>query len=1096
MFRTSMLFVLLALAQGLTSPSVSALGLGGMRTQSALNQPFYAEIELFDVKTDELDTVKVRLASADAFRDAGAERPHFLTRLRFTPMLGRAGQPIVQVTSREPIREPYLDFLVEVLWPEGRMVKEYTVLMDPPTRGSRSAPNVSMPNAAAPVRRAPPTARTTPPPPRTRPQAPAPRQSQPAAETAAASQPESRPVSPPVPPPMPQPVPRQAANTEFPLHYGPVRNGVGLWRIARRMAPPGASVAQTAMALYRNNQDAFVRGNINLLAVNSDLYIPTAEELFALDANTAERQFRDAMAGRKVTAEPITDIPAQPRLTIATAPAGSEPMGNEGDEREPDEGSASEAAPSSENVGALEEDLLLVREASESNRQETTELRDRIHNLEAQLNDIRRLLELRNEQLAQIQAAVRDPESARALGLDADELAMLGDAELEPVPKPADADASRELLPSTSAQATDGPISDLEPVEVLTEIARPTAEQQAIDAALSAPNLDTSAPETPAKPLSQLPDDVKQTLAIEIEPTPDNVPEESGVGVLGFLSTTVNRTPLWAVGAGVGTLLLGGLGWLAYRRRAQNVPNEPDEVFIDIEEVLSDTDGSESQLSWSEPSPVTDQQVAEDSRTLDLESLSEPSSGAPADTLSDVQGEGISEGEEIGVLAEADIYILYGRYREAEEILLEALRSSPAQPDLRYKLAEAYIGSDKQDALAQLAKHMKSAGEDRLDPEKWLEIQQVVDQLAPALEQSDGADLAAASEVIGADDSSDGEDSPHAQDDELRVSVQEMGLSTRGHMDTSDEDIELDLDLDLDLNNLDDPDQLDDTRSEEPLVSAALAAESAQESAPTAESSTEIELPEQPQSSVNLEKSADSEPPGQSELSVELKPPLASELPMESEPSMEPDPPTRPELLAELEPSTESESPAEPPTESELSALLYSHSDPSDESAVELHEQEVAESRPSSEGASQSETDDNLDLDLDALASLINSSQHAGTSKATNAAGESAGGGSDISLPPLELDFDELTLSSQSLADAEGVNKDGMAQDVESTEPPTGQWDEQAGLWNEVSTKMDLARAYVEMEDPEAARAILDDIVQEGNEEQQAEAKVLLERLG
>ena len=176
--------------------------------------------------------------------------------------------------------------------------------------------------------------------------------------------------------------------------------------------------------------------------------------------------------------------------------------------------------------------------------------------------------------------------------------------------------------------------------------------------------------------------------------------------------------------------------------------------------------------------------------------------------------------------------------------------------------------------------------------------------------------------------------------------------------------------------------------------------------------------------------------------------------------------------------------------------MLYSHSDPSDESAVELHEQEVAESRPSSEGASQSETDDNLDLDLDALASLINSSQHAGTSKATNAAGESAGGGSDISLPPLELDFDELTLSSQSLADAEGVNKDGMAQDVESTEPPTGQWDEQAGLWNEVSTKMDLARAYVEMEDPEAARAILDDIVQEGNEEQQAEAKVLLERLG
>ncbi len=111
----------LSLSLALASGGAAALGLGGMRTQSALNQPFYAEIDLFDIKSDELDTVKVRLASREDFSQAGAERPHFLTRLNFTPMIGPSGQPIVQITSREPIREPYLDFLVEVLWPQGRL---------------------------------------------------------------------------------------------------------------------------------------------------------------------------------------------------------------------------------------------------------------------------------------------------------------------------------------------------------------------------------------------------------------------------------------------------------------------------------------------------------------------------------------------------------------------------------------------------------------------------------------------------------------------------------------------------------------------------------------------------------------------------------------------------------------------------------------------------------------------------------------------------------------------------------------------------------------------------------------------------------------
>ncbi|MGB5834687.1 MAG: fimbrial protein FimV, partial [Thiohalocapsa sp.] len=165
MFRTPILPAIFAIMLGSLASTAAALGLGGLRAQSALNQPFYAEIALSDVKTDELDTVKARLASREDFSEAGAERPHFLTRLKFTPMIGPSGEAIVQVTSREPIREPYLDFLIEVLWPQGRMVKEYTVLMDPPTSVSTSAPRVSQPNVTAPVRRPPPqpVARARPP---------------------------------------------------------------------------------------------------------------------------------------------------------------------------------------------------------------------------------------------------------------------------------------------------------------------------------------------------------------------------------------------------------------------------------------------------------------------------------------------------------------------------------------------------------------------------------------------------------------------------------------------------------------------------------------------------------------------------------------------------------------------------------------------------------------------------------------------------------------------------------------------------------------------------------------------------------------------
>ncbi len=121
-----------------------ALGLGGIRSDSALNEPFQGRIELNGIAAEELDTVKVTLASEAEFTKAGSPRPHFLTRLAFVPEVSPDGQIQLLVTSPEPIPEPYLDFLVEVTWPQGRLVKGYTVLLDPPA-------NLKPPPGVAPL---------------------------------------------------------------------------------------------------------------------------------------------------------------------------------------------------------------------------------------------------------------------------------------------------------------------------------------------------------------------------------------------------------------------------------------------------------------------------------------------------------------------------------------------------------------------------------------------------------------------------------------------------------------------------------------------------------------------------------------------------------------------------------------------------------------------------------------------------------------------------------------------------------------------------------------------------------------------------------
>ncbi|MEX2328002.1 MAG: peptigoglycan-binding protein LysM, partial [Pseudomonadales bacterium] len=121
----------------MVSESVYGLGLGKLELRSALNQEFDAEIELTNVRDLEIDEILPRLASSQDFARVGMERNYLLTDLRFNVVAKGNGKLAIRIRSQRPIVEPFLNFIVEVLWPNGRILREYTVLLDPPVMGEQ-----------------------------------------------------------------------------------------------------------------------------------------------------------------------------------------------------------------------------------------------------------------------------------------------------------------------------------------------------------------------------------------------------------------------------------------------------------------------------------------------------------------------------------------------------------------------------------------------------------------------------------------------------------------------------------------------------------------------------------------------------------------------------------------------------------------------------------------------------------------------------------------------------------------------------------------------------------------------------------------------
>ena len=265
-----------------------ALGLGDINVRSKLNQPFSATIAVLGASSAQLDSLTVKLAGADEFNRAGIDRSDYLSSLKFN-VEEAGGGARVTISSDQIAREPFLNFIIEARSPDGKLLREYTVLLDPPTMADSSAPAASyvpppapvvqVPGAASPHRMAPAEAAAL----ASEPQGPGDssrhgkgktKPAKPAAPMAAAAPAE------PAPMPAPQAATAPAAATGSSGSYGPIAPQETFWSIASKLRPgPQVSMDQVLLAIYRANPQAFDKGSFNGLLKGHTLQVPSAAEM-------------------------------------------------------------------------------------------------------------------------------------------------------------------------------------------------------------------------------------------------------------------------------------------------------------------------------------------------------------------------------------------------------------------------------------------------------------------------------------------------------------------------------------------------------------------------------------------------------------------------------------------------------------------------------------------------------------------------------------------------------------------------------------------------------------------------------------------------
>jgi pilus assembly protein FimV len=594
-----------------------------------------AEIDLIAAAPDELTALRATLASRESFTRYGIDKPPFLSTLTFKVGKSKDGRDVLEVRSTDAIPEPFVTFLVEVNWARGRLMREYTVLLDPPvyTPGenpSSSAPVTAPTTAAAPARKSSPPITPTEP-------VPAPPTSTASSSTASSS-------------------PSTMDSGASGAAPGSIRvnRGDTLNKIVHGIDGPSASpvvIDQTMIAMYRANPEAF-GGNINILRQGSILRVPGADEIAALNQKEAvgevHRQVEAWRAGEAGNASATTG-----HLRLVTPSAGGSATGT---------GHSSTAN-------------------SNANNTENQALKDRVKDLEGQLADSKRLIDIKNNELSALQHKLGLPATPPAAAV---------------TPTPATPPAAVKTAPTpTPPPATQTPAS-----AATTPPATPPA---------------AATPPTPeAVPVTPKP-------AVKAKPAP--APAESG----SWIDWVQDN---WWAPVALLVVVLGGLAFAAMRRRR-------GEARGDLNRYMDDTDVADPRDPTSKLGSMrkgNESFVVEESGEHPAPEFgAEPAYAdaadvrSPDDTMSSESAVNLDQGDP---LAEADFHMAYGLYDQAADLVRIALEREPDRRDLRLKLLEIYFVWGNKDAFLHTAKGLE-ATRDRAPAGEWDKIVIMGKQICP-----------------------------------------------------------------------------------------------------------------------------------------------------------------------------------------------------------------------------------------------------------------------------------------------------------------------------------------------------------------------------
>jgi len=679
--------------------AVFALGMGEIKLNSSLNEPLDAEIQLLNIgDLSELEML-VGLGSREDFKAAGVERLFLLTDLRFKVDMSAPGNPVLRVTSRKPIREPYLDFLLELQWPSGRLLREYTLLLDLPVYATERASAKKIKAASA---------------------SPQPKPQQ--APAAASPRPSS------------QVAPSNTNGGEY-----RVAPGDTAWGIAKKIKPDNASIMQSLAAVKQSNPHAFINGNINLLKQGAVLRLPSSADISQLSPQQVNEQVdfspESAIAEKK---------PSQPQLDATSSTSTPSPAPVDGGGRlklavqdDDVEGASSANASgggesdvsggsSTRGTEKLENEFAIFQEELDKTQRENAELKARLSNMEEQIATMSRLVEINDDSLRAAQQVASQEQQVTEEKADSVEEAATQQADLE---------TDTEKAQSAEDQTAETPVAS---------------------------------------------DSDKDSSQKGQDATAD---KDGGFNLQYWIDLLLY--PL----IGLLVVLLGIV--LFFKNRKQD--EEPEEE-LSLQTLVDKETADEDDLE-----EVLDEE--------DKEVLEETVSELDEQELKNLEELELTEGEDVDPVGEADIYLSLGNYKQAENVLLDAINEEPDDAALRLKLLEVYVSSNELDKFdAQYAQFSGLSDADAIVRADLLRAELVSDPVNDLLEEEADSEESldtTETEASNLDEELSFDDVVLDSSSETESTEDSTSDSTStGESSTSDFDLDLDLEnIDLDVDS-------------------------------------------------------------------------------------------------------------------------------------------------------------------------------------------------------------------------------------------------------------------------------------------------------